>query len=184
MKIITNILGTITNGTNIYVQHQIIETNTITSWKDPALWVTIITALIMLYTVRKMSEQNEISANSVNEMKKQYEDNVYQKDTEIYRKYSLEIADDWNTFIKKYKENEVANNIIIMLKNLDTRITRCLFELSFRSVYREELQKLSLETNYYIDNIDKIEFKEITIFIQKILTILVAVRDYIKLESE
>ena len=84
---VTNTLPTITNGTNIYLQQQITttdlssvsisnlitETTAITSWNDPALLVSGFVALIMLYTVRKMSAQNKISAESVNEMKRQYE---------------------------------------------------------------------------------------------------------------
>ena len=153
------------------------------NWEMVSALGSILAAIAMFYTIRKMSEQNKISADSVNEMKKQYEDNIYQKDTEIYRKYSLEITKEWSDFIKTYKENEVANNVIIILKNLDTRITQCLFELSFRSVYREELQKLSLKTNYYIDNINKTELKEITIFIQEIVKILAKIQNYIKPES-
>ena len=166
------------------LQHQIIETNTITSWKDPALWVTIITALIMLYTVRKMSEQNEISANSVNEMKKQYEDNVYQKDTEIYRKYALQAVEECENFINKYTGNNIANHVIVILKNLATHIRRCLFELSFRSVYREELQKLLQKLDCYIDNFDKTNPKEIISFVDEIITTFTKIQDYIKPESE
>ena len=65
-NIITNTLDTITNGTNIYLQHQIIQTitekNTVTSWGDPALWVTIIGSLsipIILAFWAGCSEKNK-----------------------------------------------------------------------------------------------------------------------------
>ena len=106
---VTNTLPTITNGTNIYLQQQITttdlstvsisnlitETTAITSWNDPALWVSGFVALIMLYTVRKMSAQNKISAESVNEMKRQYE----QKEERDKRR---EDKKDLSEFIEKH----------------------------------------------------------------------------------
>ena len=68
-NIITNTLDTITNGTNIYLQHQIIQTitekNTVTSWGDPALWFTIVGSVgtvaipIILAFWARYSEKNK-----------------------------------------------------------------------------------------------------------------------------
>ena len=104
---VTNTLPTITNGTNIYLQKQITitdlsninitnlitETTAITSWSDPALWVSGFVALIMLYTVRKMSAQNKISAESVNEMKRQYEQKEERDKRREEEKYLREYID-------------------------------------------------------------------------------------------
>ena len=104
---VTNTLPTITNGTNIYLQQQITttdlssvsisnlitETTAITSWNDPALWVSGFVALIMLYTVRKMSAQNKISAESVNEMKRQYEQKEERDKRREEEKYLREYID-------------------------------------------------------------------------------------------
>ncbi len=122
---VTNTLPTITNGTNIYLQKQITttdlsnisitnlitETTAITSWSDPALWsaiaailsVGIITyqAILSRSSIKHMESQNKISAESVNEMKRQYE----QKEERDKRRDEKR---DLSEFIEKYLMSELG----------------------------------------------------------------------------
>ena len=114
---VTNTLPTITNGTNIYLQQQITttdlstvsisnlitETTAITSWSDPALWsalaailsVGIITyqAILSRSSIKHMESQNKISADSVNEMKRQYEQKEEKDQRREEEKYLREYID-------------------------------------------------------------------------------------------
>ena len=114
---VTNTLPTITNGTNIYLQKQITttdlsnisitnlitETTAITSWSDPALWsaiaailsVGIITyqAILSRSSIKHMESQNKISAESVNEMKRQYEQKEERDKRREEEKYLREYID-------------------------------------------------------------------------------------------
>lgn len=73
----TNFINTITNGTNFYHNYEVItnitntnfitETNSITSWSDPALWftgvgagLTVLSAFLMWCSVQEMKKQREL----------------------------------------------------------------------------------------------------------------------------
>ena len=120
---VTNTLPTITNGTNIYLQQQITttdlsninitnlitETTAITSWSDPASWsavaailsVVIITcqAILSRSSIKHMEKQNKISADSVIEMKRQYEQ---KEERDQYREEKRDLSE----FIEKYLMSE------------------------------------------------------------------------------
>ena len=135
---VTNILPTITNGTNIYLQQQITttdlstvsisnlitETTTITSWSDPALWsavaailsVVIITcqAILSRSSIKHMEKQNKISADSVIEMKRQYEQ---KEERDQYREDKKELRE----FIEKYLMSEL-DKVRLYKKTVNTPV--------------------------------------------------------------
>ena len=110
----TNALATITNITDlstVSISNLITETTAITSWSDPALWsalaailsVGIITyqAILSRSSIKHMEKQNKISAESVNEMKRQYE----QKEEKDQRRDEKR---DLSEFIEKYLMSELG----------------------------------------------------------------------------
>ena len=139
-NIITNMLDTITNGTNIYSQHQIIQTiiekNTITSWSDPALWVTIAGSIIGaglticgLYIARRGVKNWEV--DTIHKLRMEYVTirNIWfkeKKENLLTEERKIELITDLCNIMEKVC-------ILIVKKYIDE-------ELAFRSFERALIQ--------------------------------------------
>ena len=185
----TNALATITNITdlsNINITNLITETTAITSWSDPALWsaiaailsVGIITyqAILSRSSIKHMESQNKISADSVIEMKRQYEEEIKNKykseDINIYLNYitpyfmkmeELKTTEDACfslDFIKYY--NEYLSNIFQLVKTLhfikDTNFIYQYFELR-RQVLSEYIHSICIHKKVIVDSKNSRIFK-------------------------
>ncbi len=133
-NIITNTLDTITNGTNIYLQHQIIQTitekNTVTSWGDPALWVTIIGSLsipiilaILGYIYQKEMQDRQLITQ------------WYKNSTKIINKHESE-------YIQKFHQNFDENTSYDYTEDLNNNI-RLMYDLLNNDLLLFQIQSRS-----------------------------------------
>ena len=164
-NIITNILDTITNGTNIYLQHQIIQTitekNTVTSWGDPALWGTISIPIILAFWAR-CSEKNKTNRES--KRIKKYEEELRRKeDKDFIQTYidknikSFLPSERKNFTVENYTDTfcdigHILSNLILVIeltqyKYLSSYI-RCLNSFNIKAFNEEDFDK---KQRYYID---------------------------------
>ena len=147
---ITNTLATITNGTNIYLQQQItttsisniIETtttNTLTSWSDPALWVTIGGATATVVSAIFMVITAGIMWCSVLEMR---------KDSSI--KYSQNMMDKIEIIVEKFLRHRYGCEQYTILAK----------EKTMENIYSFIIQLVTITPEYYshISELEKIEY--------------------------
>ena len=173
----TNYLETITNGTNIYQVYEVItnvvvtqtnfitETNTVTSLRDPALWITIaaslltaISAFLMWRSVSAMKKQNEQSHNNSVIM------TLIQYDQQL-----ISAIDDLNSFLAEiFNNNKDWNNVLrniiklsSILKRLITIYYSKLYENNdylksfFNELINPSIKAMINSSKYYYDNISK-----------------------------
>ena len=168
-NIITNTLDTITNGTNIYLQHQIIQTitekNTVTSWSDPALWGTIIGSLsipIVLFVFGLLNKKNKAD-RELARIKKYEEELRRKEDKDFIQTYidknikSFLPSERKNFTVENYTDTfcdigHILSNLILVIeltqyKYLSSYI-RCLNSFNIKAFNEEDFDK---KQRYYID---------------------------------